>query len=381
MEGNINFTGNLSGSIDTGGGSGTSNYNDLSNKPKINNVTLTGNKTNQQLGIPTGTYNELTGKPSINDVELTGNRTTADLGLFSGDYNDLTNKPTIFDGDYIDLAEKPTINNVELIGNRTTEDLGLFSGAYSDLTGKPALKTVATTGSYDDLINKPTIPAAQVNSDWNAASGVAQILNKPSLATVATSGDYDDLTNKPTIPAAQVNSDWNAASGVAQILNKPSLATVATSGDYDDLTNKPTIPSTAAQIGYDNTTSGLTATDTQDAIDEVNASLTQSLGKGNHSIHCFPTGYITTGGTLLSLFIPLAIKAEVTSISLVSLTGWSLRIPTGGYLTFATPDTTYIDLVSGGIRLTCIKNNGWGVTNNIIVGGDIDSSNLTFNLS
>lgn len=49
--------------------------------------------------------------------------------------------------------------------------------------------------------------AAQVNSDWNATSGVAQILNKP------------------TIPAAQVNSDWNATSGVAQILNKPTIQT------------------------------------------------------------------------------------------------------------------------------------------------------------
>ena len=53
--------------------------------------------------------------------------------------------------------------------------------------------------------NKPTIPAAQVKSDWNATSGVSQILNKP------------------TIPAAQVNSDWNAASGVSKILNKPTI--------------------------------------------------------------------------------------------------------------------------------------------------------------
>jgi len=30
------------------------------------------------------------------------------------------------------------------------------------------------------------------------------------------SGSYTDLTNKPTIPAAQVNSDWNASSGLAQ---------------------------------------------------------------------------------------------------------------------------------------------------------------------
>lgn len=65
-----------------------------------------------------------------------------------------------------------------------------------------SLATVATSGSYNDLLNKPTIPAAQVNSDWNAVSGVAQILNKPTLATVATSGNYNDLTNKPTIPTA-----------------------------------------------------------------------------------------------------------------------------------------------------------------------------------
>lgn len=43
-----------------------------------------------------------------------------------------------------------------------------------------------------------------------------------SLGAVATSNDYGDLDNKPTIPAAQVNSDWSAASGVAQILNKPT---------------------------------------------------------------------------------------------------------------------------------------------------------------
>ena len=35
----------------SGGGSGTSNYNDLEGKPKINNVTLEGNKTSSELGI------------------------------------------------------------------------------------------------------------------------------------------------------------------------------------------------------------------------------------------------------------------------------------------------------------------------------------------
>lgn len=68
------------------------------------------------------------------------------------------------------------------------------------------------------------------------------------LSTVATSGSYDDLTDKPTIPSAQVNSDWDANSGVAQILNKPTLSTVATSGDYNDLENKPTIPTDVSDL-------------------------------------------------------------------------------------------------------------------------------------
>lgn len=54
------------------------------------------------------------------------------------------------------------------------------------------------------------IPDEQVNSDWNATEGKAEILNKPTLF----SGDYEDLTNKPTL----------------------------FSGDYNDLTNTPTIP-------------------------------------------------------------------------------------------------------------------------------------------
>ena len=50
-----------------------------------------------------------------------------------------------------------------------------------------------------------------------------------SISAVGFSNNYNDLDNLPTIPAAQVNSDWNATSGVAEILNKPTLP--ATVGD------------------------------------------------------------------------------------------------------------------------------------------------------
>lgn len=63
------------------------------------------------------------------------------------------------------------------------------------------------SGSYNDLTDKPSIPAVQIQSDWNQSDNTAK--------------DY--IKNKPSIPAAQVNSDWNANSGVAQILNKPTI--------------------------------------------------------------------------------------------------------------------------------------------------------------
>ena len=78
-----------------GGGGGTTDYNDLTNKPQINNVTLSGNKTSSDLGLFSGDYPELDNKPQINNVTLSGNKTSSDLGLFSGDYDDLTNKPII----------------------------------------------------------------------------------------------------------------------------------------------------------------------------------------------------------------------------------------------------------------------------------------------
>ena len=42
--------------------------------------------------------------------------------------------------------------------------------------------------------------------------------------------DYADVTNKPAIPAAQVQTDWNASSGLGQILNKPDLTTIVIDG-------------------------------------------------------------------------------------------------------------------------------------------------------
>ena len=230
------------------------------------------NKPNLAAVATSGSYTDLTDQPTIpSGTQLLPPATSADDGkILKVDPNG-----------YPEWAPAQTYSQVQSNWNEAD------SSAVSYIQNKPNLATVATSGSYADLSNKPTIPAAQVNSDWNASEGVAQILNKPtlatvatsgaysdlsgkpSLATVATSGSYDDLTNKPSIPAAQVNADWNSSSGVSEILNKPNLATVATSGSYSDLSNKPTIP-TVDQAYSSSSTNAQSGTAVAQAISTVN---------------------------------------------------------------------------------------------------------------
>lgn len=98
-----------------------------------------------------------------------------------------------------------------------------------ELTGAQVKDLASKINSKADA---SSVPAPQVNSDWNATSGVAEILNKPTIPAAQVNSDWNatsgvaEILNKPTIPAAQVNSDWNALSGVAQILNKPTIPTV-----------------------------------------------------------------------------------------------------------------------------------------------------------
>lgn len=57
LSGTIGSNNSLAGVVGIGGGSGSSDYNDLRNKPSINEVVLIGNKTLPQLDIqPTNVY-------------------------------------------------------------------------------------------------------------------------------------------------------------------------------------------------------------------------------------------------------------------------------------------------------------------------------------
>lgn len=93
------------------------------------------------------------------------------------------------------------------------EDAGFtFTGTLQDGDVIAFTCTITEVTSY--AWERIDVQPAQVNADWNANSGVAQILNKPTLATVATTGSYSDLSNTPTIPdAIQVDTMPTAAVG------------------------------------------------------------------------------------------------------------------------------------------------------------------------
>ena len=79
---------------------------------------------------------------------------------------------------------------------------------------------------------------------------------------------------EPTFTEASTRNNIASGEKLSVILGKVQkffndLKTVAFSGSYTDLTNTPTIPTTASGISYDNTDSGLSATDVQGAVDEL----------------------------------------------------------------------------------------------------------------
>ena len=119
-------------------------YNDLKNKPTINNIVLQGNITTEELGLTN--YGNLTNKPSINGIELVGDVTSADLGIIDNTVDDLVNyylksetytKAEVADIinaiTYSTLTNKPQINGVTLNGNKTTTDLDLMDNTVNDL--------------------------------------------------------------------------------------------------------------------------------------------------------------------------------------------------------------------------------------------------------
>lgn len=285
LNGNLTPEEQLTGALDTsaqlvgslnigsGGGGGTNNYNDLTNKPQINNVTLSGNKTTADLGLFSGYVEDL----HYTDLVESGTVPYMIYGSQSGHWG-INTGAQLYRLSDVAFYSPASVSNGDILA---ISGAGTLNYKWT----KTHLGAAAYTNDYSDLDNKPTIPAAQVNSDWNSSSGVSEILNKPSIPdelSELTDTNISSPTDGEYLKYDGSSSKWVNASGggggasslaeltdtsistpaggqvlkydgTAQkwvnvylsynnLVDKPTLATVATSGSYTDLTDKPTIP-------------------------------------------------------------------------------------------------------------------------------------------
>jgi hypothetical protein len=98
-----------------------------------------------------------------------------------------------------------------------TADLGAtaFSNNYNDLDNLPTIPTLTSELTNDSgFITLGDVPA-QVNSDWNATSGVAQILNKPTIPSIAgLVPETRTLTINGTTQDLSANRTFTIATGL-----------------------------------------------------------------------------------------------------------------------------------------------------------------------
>ena len=171
--------------------------------PIASSTTLGGIKVGTNLSIDvngvlnaesggTNDYSLLINKPSVNGVTLSGNKTSSDLGI-----------------------------NVPTKTSDITNDSGFITNSVNDLTNytkTSSLSTVATSGSYMDLLNKPSIPTK--TSDLSNDSG---FLTSIPIGTNSVKGiiQADGTTTTKGIvlqSEAQADSVATTASGVVAYL-------------------------------------------------------------------------------------------------------------------------------------------------------------------
>ena len=183
----VSLNGGVGGTIQFTG-EGTDNYDELDNRPSINGVVLTGNKTTEDLHIDTGgtdDYLDLNNKPKINSVTLRGDVSSASLQI---SYNDLTDRPVI--PDLTDLENR--MDAVEGDIQSIETDIGDIGDRLIDIASDIA--TIQAT----DLVQNSDI--SSLKNRMNAAE--TSITNLGSRLTTAEgtisthTTDISDLDNR-----------------------------------------------------------------------------------------------------------------------------------------------------------------------------------------
>ena len=238
-----------------GGGGGTSNYNDLSHKPKINNIELEGNKSLNDLGIQEKlTIDTALSKTSSNPVQnqtialpieqLQGSMATAksNIDLLSGSQDAL--RIAIRD---LDLLVASKVDKVAGKGLSTND----FTDALKDkVVDLPPIKLIGSGLNLDNdgklsTTGTVAVDSALSNTSENPVQNKVITLTieqlQGSLADKADTSDLGDLAfiDKDGVSSTKYlkgDGTWDTPSqgGHQMIPTTNDIATIAALSDGDD---------------------------------------------------------------------------------------------------------------------------------------------------
>lgn len=239
-----------------GGGSGTSNYNELENKPQIAGVTLSGNKTLANLGIqgelsfdnaPTedstnpvtsgGVYEALQAKQDTLTIDDTPTEDSENPVTSGGVYSALEDKQDnlVFDGTYDSSTNKAATESTvsdavsTAIGNLTNSDVGLGNVTNNTqikaLSGSVTSGGIVTFGADGATVSDSgkTIETNLSNSNDNIPTSKAvrdKVAGSATMASnYATDSSESNITSATTINDAIEQLDYRTATNKTNILS------------------------------------------------------------------------------------------------------------------------------------------------------------------
>lgn len=187
-----------------GGGGGTSNYNDLSNRPSVNNTVLTGNKTSAQLGLASS---EQGGKA---DSALQGVKLNSG-SVITPDANNIVDI-TVGKSD-VGLGNVTNDAQVKKISSSTSGDIVTWSGTSGDTVADSGISI--ETSITDSNLKIPTSKA--VNTALSAKANADNVY-KLALSDTDLLPANTDLDNIKTVGCYYVL----AAATVSTIIHRPA---------------------------------------------------------------------------------------------------------------------------------------------------------------